>query len=147
MQIRRIKVERFRAIDTSVLHPGPVTVLIGPSNSGKSTVLAAMDLLLHHGLGRPRVISELDFYVSASGGEADSSAGSPCTGANGVPQPATCRCLKPVPVGLSGPDSGRVAMQLDESPAGVDWALEMHIGCVVSDDGAVFDRFDCEGLI
>ena len=57
-----MKVERFRAIETLVLHPGPVTALIGPSNSGKSTLLAAMDLLLHHGLGRPRVISELDFY-------------------------------------------------------------------------------------
>jgi len=53
---------RFRAIEALELHPGAVTVLLGPSNAGKSSLLAALDLLLHHGLGRPRVLSELDFY-------------------------------------------------------------------------------------
>jgi putative ATP-dependent endonuclease of OLD family len=36
---------------------------MGPSNGGKSSVLEALDLLLHHGMGRPRVVSELDFYA------------------------------------------------------------------------------------
>jgi ABC-type arginine transport system ATPase subunit len=62
MRIRRLQVVRFRAIKSVELHPGAVTVLLGPSNAGKSSLLAALDLLLHHGLGRPRVISELDFY-------------------------------------------------------------------------------------
>ncbi len=62
MQIRWLGVSRFRAIQSLELCPGAVTVLMGPSNGGKTTVLAALDLLLHHGLGRPRVVSELDFY-------------------------------------------------------------------------------------
>lgn len=58
----RLRVARFRGIEELVLHPGAVTVLLGPSNSGKSTVLAALDMLLHRGGGRGRVLSELDFY-------------------------------------------------------------------------------------
>jgi len=30
--------------------------------------------------------------------------------------------------------------------AGVDWASEAHVGCVVGDDGAVIDRFDITRL-
>lgn len=62
MQIRRLRISRFRAFDEFELCPGPVTVLIGPSGVGKSTVLAAIDLLLHPGLGRPRAVGELDFH-------------------------------------------------------------------------------------
>jgi putative ATP-dependent endonuclease of OLD family len=38
-------------------------VLIGPNNAGKSTVVEALDLLLHPGLGRPRPSpNELDYF-------------------------------------------------------------------------------------
>lgn len=60
--VYRLRVTRFRGIEELVLHPGAVTVLLGPGNAGKSTVLAALDMLLHRGGGRGRVLSELDFY-------------------------------------------------------------------------------------
>lgn len=63
MQIRRITIERFRGIDYLQFHPGRRTVILGPNNAGKSTVLEALDLLLHSGLGRPRPApDELDYY-------------------------------------------------------------------------------------
>ena len=63
MQIRQVVIERFRGIQKATLHPGPRTVLIGPNNSGKSTILEALDLVLHPGLGRPRPVpGELDYY-------------------------------------------------------------------------------------
>ncbi|MHA6632072.1 ATP-dependent nuclease [Pseudonocardia sichuanensis] len=64
MRIRRLTVTRYRGLEQLVLHPGPCTVLIGPSNTGKSTVLEALDLLLHDGVGRGRQpLSELDYYA------------------------------------------------------------------------------------
>jgi hypothetical protein len=35
-----------------------------------------------------------------------------------------------------------VAVYSGGPKAGVDWASETHVGCVVGDDGAVVDRFD-----
>jgi putative ATP-dependent endonuclease of OLD family len=63
MRIRWLKVERFRGLNALELTPGPRTVLLGPNNAGKSTVLEGLDLLLHAGIGRPRPSpSEIDYY-------------------------------------------------------------------------------------
>src|SRR5436190_5911027 len=63
MQIRQVKIERFRAIRALTLVPGRRNVILGPNNAGKSTVLEALDLLLHHGIGRPRPApTEVDYF-------------------------------------------------------------------------------------
>lgn len=63
MQIRRLTITRFRGIEQTVIHPGQRTVLLGPNNAAKSTILEALDLALHPGLGRPRSApDELDYY-------------------------------------------------------------------------------------
>ena len=39
-------------------------MLLGPNNAAKSTLLEALDLVLHPGLGRPRSApDELDYYA------------------------------------------------------------------------------------
>lgn len=64
MKIRRIVIRRFRGLEEFELCPGATTLLIGPNNAGKSTVLEAVDLLLHPGWGRPRPQpTELDYYA------------------------------------------------------------------------------------
>ena len=63
VQLRQVTIERFRAIEALTLTPGPQNVLLGPQNAGKSTVLEALDLLLHHGIGRPRPApTEIDYF-------------------------------------------------------------------------------------
>ncbi len=63
MQIRRVRIERYRGIEELVLHPRSRTVLVGPNNAGKSTILEALDLLLHSGAGRPRPApTEIDYF-------------------------------------------------------------------------------------
>lgn len=63
MQLRQVTIERFRAIESLTLTPGARNVLLGPQNAGKSTVLEALDLLLHHGIGRPRPApTEIDYF-------------------------------------------------------------------------------------
>src|SRR6266511_1022978 len=63
MRIRHLKIERFRGISELAFAPGPRTVILGPNNAGKSTVLEGLDLLLHAGLGRQRPApSEIDYY-------------------------------------------------------------------------------------
>lgn len=63
MQVRRLLIERFRGIEQLELHPGMRTLLVGPNNTGKSTVLEALDLLLHAGEGRPRPAPrEIDYF-------------------------------------------------------------------------------------
>ncbi len=45
--IRQVRIERFRGIQSLVWAPGPgINGLIGPGDSGKSTILDAIDLLL-----------------------------------------------------------------------------------------------------
>ena len=64
MQIRQLTIQRFRGIEHTTLHPGPRTVLLGPNNAAKSTILEALDIVLHPGLGRPRLPpDELDYYA------------------------------------------------------------------------------------
>ena len=63
MRIRQVTIERFRGVQHLTFCPGPRTVILGPNNAGKSTVLEALDLLLHHGLGRPRPAPvETDYF-------------------------------------------------------------------------------------
>ena len=63
MRIRRIRITRFRGLKHLQFCPGPSTIILGPNNSGKSTVLEALDLLFHPGFGRPRPPpDELDYW-------------------------------------------------------------------------------------
>jgi ABC-type arginine transport system ATPase subunit len=63
VQIRRLGISRFRGIEQLSFEPGPRTVILGPQNAGKSTVLEALDLLLHHGFGRQRQPpTEIDYF-------------------------------------------------------------------------------------
>jgi putative ATP-dependent endonuclease of OLD family len=63
MQIRQLVIHRFRGIEHTVVHPGRRAVLLGPNNAAKSTILEALDLALHPGLGRPRPApDELDYH-------------------------------------------------------------------------------------
>lgn len=63
MRIRRLTIERFRGLEHLQFHPGPRTLIVGPNNASKSTVLEALDLLLHPGLGRPRPApEEVDYF-------------------------------------------------------------------------------------
>jgi putative ATP-dependent endonuclease of OLD family len=63
MRLRRVIIERFRGIKHLSFCPGTRTLILGPNNAGKSTVLEALDLLLHPGIGRPRPLpAETDYY-------------------------------------------------------------------------------------
>ena len=63
MRIRRIRITRFRGLKQLQFCPGPSTIILGPNNSGKSTVLEALDFLFHPGFGRPRPPpDELDYW-------------------------------------------------------------------------------------
>jgi predicted ATPase len=65
MYIKWIKIANFRGIKGGFFpfKPG-MNILIGPSNVGKSTILAAIDLVLnpYYAWWRRDVLSELDFY-------------------------------------------------------------------------------------
>jgi recombinational DNA repair ATPase RecF len=64
MLIRQFAVTRFRGIESMALCPGRRTVLLGPNNAAKTTLLEALDLVLHPGFGRPRPApDELDYYA------------------------------------------------------------------------------------
>src|SRR5450759_5225895 len=63
MLVRRLRIQRFRGIQDLTLHPTARTVLVGPNNAGKSTILEALDLLLYPGLGRSRPPpTEIDYF-------------------------------------------------------------------------------------
>jgi putative ATP-dependent endonuclease of the OLD family len=64
MRIAQIKIENFRGIAKAVLEFSGHTVLIGDNNSGKSSVLEAIDLVLGPDrLSAPAPIDEHDFYA------------------------------------------------------------------------------------
>ncbi|MBF0400364.1 MAG: AAA family ATPase [Magnetococcales bacterium] len=63
MRVARIKIDNFRGIAKGSLLLSEHTVLVGDNNSGKSTVLEAIDLVLGpERTSRPPVIDEHDFY-------------------------------------------------------------------------------------
>lgn len=64
MKISRLKIENFRGIKTAELLFPDHVVLIGDNNTGKSTILEAIDLVLGPDrLSRRPPIDEHDFYV------------------------------------------------------------------------------------
>lgn len=64
MKISRLKIKRFRGIRKCRLFFTDHAVLVGDNNSGKSTVLEAIDLALGPDrLSRKPVIDEHDFYL------------------------------------------------------------------------------------
>lgn len=64
MKIRRLKIENFRGIKAAELLFPDHVVLIGDNNTGKSTILEAIDLVLGPDrLNRRPPIDEHDFYV------------------------------------------------------------------------------------
>lgn len=63
MRIVRLKIENFRSIKKSEFVLPECVVLVGDNNSGKSTVLEAIDLVLGPERIKQRpVIDEHDFY-------------------------------------------------------------------------------------
>src|SRR3990172_13176498 len=64
MQICQLQIQNFRGIKTSHLIFPKHVVLIGDNNTGKSTVLEAIDLVLGPDrLNRTPVVDEHDFYL------------------------------------------------------------------------------------
>lgn len=64
--IRQLRIERFRGIQTLEWAPGPgLNGLIGPGDSGKSTILDAIDLLLS--ARRTAAFTDADFHGLAVG--------------------------------------------------------------------------------
>ena len=64
MRIARLRISGFRGIQSADLQFGPHTVLVGPNNVGKTTVIEALALLL----GRDRLLRSLtehDFFGSS----------------------------------------------------------------------------------
>lgn len=79
MKVRHLSIKNFRGIKELSWHPGPgINCLIGPGDSGKSTILDAIDLLLT--ARRTATFSDVDFHdlivaepieISATLGELD----------------------------------------------------------------------------
>src|SRR5580658_1115028 len=65
MRIAQLKIKNFRGIAEADIRFGVHTVLIGDNNSGKSSVLEAIDLVLGPDrISRVAAIDEHDFYAS-----------------------------------------------------------------------------------
>ena len=63
MRVARLRIEGFRGVNSADIELTPHTVLIGPNNSGKTTIIEALALLL----GRDRLVRRLtehDFFGS-----------------------------------------------------------------------------------
>ena len=65
MRITEVRIRSFRGIKSLDLQLGPVTVLIGENNSGKTSVLDALKLCLRDlGPRRRLVFDGLDFHLA-----------------------------------------------------------------------------------
>jgi predicted ATP-dependent endonuclease of OLD family len=63
VRIVRVHIENFRGIKLADIHFERTTVLLGDNNTGKSTVLEAIELAIGADrLARTQVIDEHDFY-------------------------------------------------------------------------------------
>jgi putative ATP-dependent endonuclease of OLD family len=72
MKIERIRICNFRTVKTLELFPGKHCVLLGPNNTGKTTVLEALNLLLNPEFSmRSTTIDENDFYGRAYRAESE----------------------------------------------------------------------------
>lgn len=70
MRITAVRIRNFRGIKSLDLELGPVTVLIGENNSGKTSVLDALKLCLRDlGPRRRLVFDALDFHLADSNSE------------------------------------------------------------------------------
>lgn len=64
-KIRFIRIENFRGLKSFEWHPNAgLNCIVGSGDSGKSTVIDAIDLVL--GLRRSKVFSDADFYLLGS---------------------------------------------------------------------------------
>ncbi len=62
MRIAKVHIENYRSLKDFTLEPGPLCVLIGENNAGKSNVLRALNLALGDTWPSERSFSEEDFY-------------------------------------------------------------------------------------
>jgi len=62
MRISRVVIENFRAVKRLEFEPGTLCTLIGENNSGKSTIMRALNLVLGEAWPTERSFSEDDFY-------------------------------------------------------------------------------------
>lgn len=64
MKISKLSISNFRGIKELEYSPSTTNLLIGPNNSGKTTILRAMDCVLnpYRQWYRPDSVTELDFY-------------------------------------------------------------------------------------
>lgn len=65
MKLKDVEINNFRGINSLVLSLDQLTVLVGENNTGKSTVLEAIRLVLSRSAGnqRNRLFSEYDFHL------------------------------------------------------------------------------------
>jgi putative ATP-dependent endonuclease of OLD family len=82
LKISRLKIENFRGVKTSTLFLPDHAVLIGDNNTGKSTILEALDLVLGPDrLSRSSPIDEHDFhlgeYLAKAAGQVDQATPAP----------------------------------------------------------------------
>ena len=64
MQISKVEIKNFRGIQSAEIYLTKYSVLLGDNNTGKTTVLEALDLVLGPDrLSRSTVVDEHDFYL------------------------------------------------------------------------------------
>ena len=86
MKISLLKIRNFRGIKFADLRLPDHVVLIGDNNTGKSTVLEAIDLVLGPDrLSRRATIDEHDFYIGRY--LPDNTSDEPSEGTDGTPAP------------------------------------------------------------
>jgi predicted ATPase len=62
--LREIRVQRFKTIEDAPFDLGPINLLVGANNSGKSTIIQA----LHFGVGVLQTINLLGLWPSKNSG-------------------------------------------------------------------------------
>jgi putative ATP-dependent endonuclease of the OLD family len=61
--IKRLRITNFRSIRQADIELGPVTVLIGPNNAGKSAILEAIRIALTRRWGQRGTVTEYDVHL------------------------------------------------------------------------------------